>query len=108
MNDVISAADAITRFVADSNAVEYAENELLHSAVERKFAIIGEALSQLAKAEPEVARRIADLREVIGFRNILIHGYVLVEHHFVWRVIVEALPGLRAEIADMLNSWPAK
>jgi uncharacterized protein with HEPN domain len=38
--DILSAADAILRFVAHLNAQEYAEGEIVHSAVERKFEII--------------------------------------------------------------------
>jgi uncharacterized protein with HEPN domain len=48
---------------------------MLRSAVERQFEIIGEALSQLAKIDPAVAARIPDLRRIVGFRNVLIHGY---------------------------------
>ena len=47
---------------------------LVYSAVERKFAIIGEALSQLAKARPEMAARIPHVPQIVAFRNQLIHG----------------------------------
>ena len=42
--DVLQAADAIDRFSAGLDAVGYAENALVRSAVERQFEIIGEAL----------------------------------------------------------------
>ena len=45
-----------------------------------KFEIIGEALNQLAKHDPALARRIPDIRDIIAFRNILIHGYAVIEH----------------------------
>ena len=54
---------------------DYLDNRMLRSAVERQFEIIGEALSQLAKIDPAVAARIPDLRRIVGFRNVLIHGY---------------------------------
>jgi uncharacterized protein with HEPN domain len=61
--DVQQAADTILRFVAGLDVHTYAETELVHSAVERKFEIIGEALSQLAKLDPVLARRIPDIRK---------------------------------------------
>jgi uncharacterized protein with HEPN domain len=50
--DAQAAAEAIETFVSGLDAPGYAASELVHSAVERKFEIIGEALNQLAKANP--------------------------------------------------------
>jgi len=57
------ATGAILRFTAGLDARAYADNEVATAAVERKFAIIGEALNQLSKREPDLASRIADLRD---------------------------------------------
>jgi hypothetical protein len=59
--DVQQAADTILRFVAVLDVRAYAEIELVHSAVERKFEIIGEALGQVAKLDPVLAQRIPDM-----------------------------------------------
>ncbi len=58
--DIQDAADAIARFTSSLDSSGYAENEIVRAAVERKFEIIGEALSQLAKRDPALARRIPD------------------------------------------------
>ena len=50
--DVQQAAGAIIGFIAGLDVRTYAETEVVHSAVERKFEIIGEALSQLPKLDP--------------------------------------------------------
>jgi predicted nucleotidyltransferase len=50
-----------------------------------KFEIIGEARAQLSKLDPALARRIPDIRQIIAFRNVLIHGYATIEHDRVWR-----------------------
>ncbi len=63
-------------------------------AVERKFEIIGEALGQLLKLDPVLAQRIPDLRHIIAFRNLLIHGYAAIEHTRVLRIVESSLPGL--------------
>jgi hypothetical protein len=39
-----------------------------------------EALNQLSKVAPAIAQRVFDLRQIIGFRNILIHGYAAIDH----------------------------
>lgn len=101
--DIEQAADAIARFVAGMDSGSYAEAELVRAAVERKFEIIGEALAQLARNDPELAGRIPDFREIIAFRNILIHGYAAIEHGRVWRVAQSSLPQLRAAVAALLQ-----
>lgn len=101
--DVREAADAILGFIADVKFATYAESPLIHSAVERKFEIIGEALNSLSKTDPEMAGRIPEIERIIAFRNLLIHGYAAVEHARVWEIAKEHLPRLRASAAAMLE-----
>jgi len=75
--DVREAALAIDSFVAGLDAEAYARTALVHSAVERKFEIIGEALNQLSKADPGLAARVPHLPQIVAFRNQLIHGYAV-------------------------------
>jgi uncharacterized protein with HEPN domain len=101
--DIQQAADAISKFVAGMEFEIYAQTEIVQAAVERKFEIIGEALGQLNKLDPALAHRIPDMRDVIAFRNVLIHGYAGVDHRRVWRIAQESLPGLRAAVAALLE-----
>ena len=81
----------------------YARTPLVYSAVERKFEIIGEALNQLAKAQPELAARVPHLPQMVAFRNQLIHGYARVDHDTVWGVIEHSLPQLRTVVDGLLQ-----
>jgi len=101
--DVREAADAINRFVAGIDVRAYSDNSLLHSAVERKFEVIGEALNQLAKIDPDLAGQIPNLPLIVAFRNLLIHGYAAVDHQRVWRIVNESLPALRSAVAALLD-----
>lgn len=105
--DVREASDAILGFVAGINLDGYITNAMLHSAVERKFEIIGEALNQLSKVDTELAGRVPNLVQIVAFRNLLIHGYAVVDHPRVWRTIHEYLPALRATVALMLDQMGA-
>ena len=62
------------------------------AAVERRFEIIGEAISQLAKYSPELAARVPNWRGAIGFRNILIHGYAMNDDTRVWQIAQVHVP----------------
>jgi uncharacterized protein with HEPN domain len=101
--DIDRAADAIERFIAGLDLQTYEQSEITHSAVERKFEIIGESLNQLAKHDPALASRIPRIHEIIAFRNLLIHGYAFVEHARVLRTAHDALPALRSTIAALIK-----
>jgi uncharacterized protein with HEPN domain len=102
--DIQQAADRIERFCAGKSFDDYTGDDLLKSAVERQLEIVGEALSQLGKHAPEVLRKIPDSGRIIGFRNILIHGYALVDDKIVWGVLETHLPPLRAVVEKLLGA----
>jgi uncharacterized protein with HEPN domain len=100
--DVQQAAEAIGQFTHGLDAAGYAANPLVRAAVERQFEIIGEALNQLSNIDPALARRIPDLRQIVNFRNLLIHGYGAIDHMRVWRIAEMLLPGLRETVSVLL------
>jgi uncharacterized protein with HEPN domain len=90
--DIQAAADAIDRFTRGLDGTAYESSELVTAAVERKFEIIGEALAQMLKVAPETAERIPDLRQIIAFRNLLIHGYAVIQSDRVLKTARISLP----------------
>ncbi len=100
--DIAHAGEDVVAFTAGLDVETFLENRLVHAAVERKFEIIGEAISQLAKRDPALAERIPDFRRAISFRNLLIHGYATVDVYRVWYTVQEELPKLRTVIARLL------
>ena len=101
--DVREAALAIQSFTTGMDAAAYAANPMAQAAVERKFEIIGEALSQLSKLDTAVAARIPDLAQIVAFRNQLIHGYATVNVSTVWNISQTALPALRDAVQGLLD-----
>jgi uncharacterized protein with HEPN domain len=106
--DVREAAQAIESFVVGMDEAGYAQSELVHSAVERKFEVIGEALNQLFKADPALATKVPHLPQIVAFRNQLIHGYALVDHVTVWGVIKHSLPALHEAVSALLQQLDSR
>jgi uncharacterized protein with HEPN domain len=103
LDDVRDAA-AFVRQVTDGKTLEaYRADRLLRQAVERNFEIIGEAVSRLARTDPDLAARIGDYPQIIAFRNVLIHGYDLIDDGRVWQVITHDLPRLEQQVTDLLR-----
>ncbi len=59
LQDMVDAADAIARFIGGSDCDTFITSDLLHSAVQMKLTIIGEAASrvtdELRDRHPEIA-----------------------------------------------------
>jgi uncharacterized protein with HEPN domain len=96
-----SAADIAT-FTLGRTIEEFRTDKLLQRAVERGFEIVGEALSQLRKIDPGTAESISDWRAIIGFRNVLIHGYGAVNNDKTWDIVQTELPILQRELTALL------
>ena len=103
LEDARHAAELIRQFTVDRTIEEYAQSAMLRSAVERQFEVIGEALNRLKKDAPDVLSRIADHGRVIAFRNILIHGYDVIDNGVVWDVATVHLPELLGQVTDLLR-----
>ncbi len=100
--DILQAADLVTQFTTGRSFEDYLDDVMLRSAVERQLGIVGEALNRLRQADPDTAARISDTRRIIGFRNLLVHGYDVVDSRLVWGVIEGYLPNLWREAAALL------
>lgn len=100
--DMLTAAQGVRSIVQGRSIEQYRSDLQLRWAVERGFEIAGEALTQLRKIEPAVAESITDYRAIISFRNVLIHGYAVVNPDTTWDIAMTELPILVQEVEQLL------
>ena len=101
--DIFQAAEEIQDFVSGMDFKAYQNNTVTRRAVERNFEIIGEALNRIKYTDSELLKRISEHHRIIGFRNILIHGYDIVDEAIVWKAVTGHLPILVGEVKEILN-----
>ena len=100
LSDITTAIKLIedfTKEIEDYNA--YDQDLKTQSAVERQLAIIGEALNQIRKIEPAI--EIENDKQIIAFRNRLVHAYDSIDNSIVWVIINRHLSLLKAEISKL-------
>ena len=102
--DVLQAGEEIEDFVRGMDFEAYKNSPVTQRAVERDFEIIGEALNRIKNMEDELLDNISEHHRIIGFRNILIHGYDVVDEAIVWQAVTKHLPILISEIKEILGT----
>lgn len=101
--DIAEACEHIREVTVGRSFDDYAADWRLRAIVERQFITIGEALAALLRLDPAFETRITHARRIIDFRNMLVHGYALVEHATVWSVIVGDVGRLAGEMTGLVQ-----
>jgi uncharacterized protein with HEPN domain len=97
--DIANAAASIRAFTAGKELDDYLQDEMLRAAVERKFGVVGEALSQLLRHFPQFRDKITLVGDIVAFRNQIVHGYATVRDDIVWEIVQVYLPRLQSEVS---------
>jgi len=100
--DIILAIEAIEEFLMGFDFFQYQNDLKTKSAVERQLGIIGEAVNKLSKLETNI--QLENSREIVNFRNRIIHAYDSVDDSIVWAIKTNHLPVLKKEVEKLLNS----
>jgi uncharacterized protein with HEPN domain len=102
LTDIIHAIDLIETFTSGiSGYNEYVIDLKTQSAVERQLGIIGEAINKFEKNFPDSI--LNNARQIVGFRNRLIHAYDTIDPSIIWTIIKKHLGPLKNEIIEKLN-----
>ena len=100
--DAINAAFLIQEFTKDLNFDQYELDIKTQSAVERQFEIIGEAFNRIFKIDSELLTQITDWKDIIGFRNVIIHGYDVLSTAVIWDTVCSNIPQLIKDLKPLI------
>ena len=82
--------------------LEYEADQKTIDSVERRLAIIGEALFKADKLDEFLI--ISDKKRIIGLRHILVHDYDLIDDSTIWLIVQRSLPLLKSELKQIMDS----
>ena len=102
LTEVEKTSEEIRQFIKGMDFDEYIEDVRTQKAVAFNYALIGDALNRLQKTSPDLAARIPQLRQIVGFRNLLVHDYSGISQNRVWRYCGEYLQQLQDSIRSLL------
>ncbi len=96
--DMLAACERIERYRGGVDAEAVSADEMLRDAVERQLIIVGEALFQISKLEPDWENLVTAARDIVRLRHILVHGYAVVTPYRIGLIVCADVPRLLAEL----------
>ena len=104
LDHLARAGELIQSALSEVTLEQFLGNWEKQSAVERQFMIIGEALIRIRSHEPTIFESIPDSVSIVGFRNVLVHGYDAAEpasvYEFAGTKLIELLTAVRELTAE--------
>ena len=103
LSDILEAIRRIELFTQDTPTFElYIQDIKTQSAVERQLSIIGEAVNRFDRLTLQAP--LENARQIVGFRNRLIHAYDGMDNAIVWAVLERHIPLLKVEALSKLKA----
>lgn len=99
--DIVRAAELILEFSAGMDETAFLNDVKTQSAILHQLMVLGEAVKRLSSDfrtdHPQIPWAL-----IAGMRDILIHGYDIVDLEEVWQTVVMDMPELLREVRGLL------
>jgi uncharacterized protein with HEPN domain len=102
LGDMRAYALQVASFVRGASFDDFHPDSMLRSAVERSVEIIGEAANRVSRPVQEAHPEIA-WGQIIGMRNVLAHGYSVVDVRVLWEIATVDVNDLILALDGMLG-----
>ena len=101
--DALTACSELRSFTEGKSYADLVNDRGLQLIVERLFEVIGEALYRLRNLDEAAFDGIHEGHRIIGTRNLLAHGYDIVDHEVLWSVVETRLEQLETDLLRILK-----
>ncbi len=101
--DILTATQAIEGNVSGVTYEQFAADTNRVKAVLLDLAIIGEACRHIP-VEVRARAPAIEWEKIVGLRNVIVHGYWLVNHQAIWETARANIPELRQQAEGLLKA----
>lgn len=99
--DAVASCEIVIRHAEGVTTEQYAVDVTRRAVVEHHFMIIGEALNQASRLQPDIKARITSFAGIVAFRNMIVHGYFLIDPATVLAIARDDVPVLLQELRSL-------
>lgn len=103
LTDIMDSILEIESFMVDRQKTyeTFCRDTLFRRGVERNIEIMGEAMNQALKINPQL--KITNSRKIVDTRNFVIHSYDSLKPDILWAIVINHMPILKKELEILLN-----
>ena len=100
--DILESTKKIEGYIANLTYNDFVKDNKTIDAVVRNLETIGEAAKQI---DEETKKKYDDIpwREIVDFRNRIIHGYFVIDYEIIWQIISKDLPDLKQKVEKAIG-----
>lgn len=102
MQDIQEAIAKIEKYTVRGKT-EFLKDELIQGWILLQLQIIGEAARSMS-IETRKQHSAINWRDIIDFRNLLVHEYFRVDLKIVWQITEQEIPTLKKKINTILQT----
>lgn len=103
LRDALEACESIGQSTTGMDLAAFVADRDVRDAVIYRLIVLAEALTHLARVDPETAGRVPALRQIVATRNRVVHAYHAVDDKIVWDIVRRRLPDLHATLVALLE-----
>ena len=102
LGDILDAVGKVEKYIKGMSFEDFVQNDMAVDAVVQNLEIIGEASGHIPE---DIRSKYPEIpwKRVVGFRNIVIHGYFDVDLEIVWTIATNRLQEVKHGIRRMLE-----
>ena len=102
LEDILESINKIEGYIANLTLDDFIKDNKTIDAVVRNLETIGEAAKQI---DEETKKKYNDIpwREIVDFRNRIIHGYFVIDYEIIWQIISKDLSDLKQKVEKAIG-----
>ena len=104
LHDIVVWGEKLARHIEGHTLESFLADEKTQGPVSRCIEVVGEASRRLMEASPGIEVRYPELElcKAYAARNVLAHGYLIVELETVWVAATRSIPAMVAQARTIL------
>lgn len=102
LQDILDAAHEISSYVLNCSLQAFVDDSMRRNATLQQFTVIGAAAARLSADLKGLYPEI-DWPVLIGFRNVIVHGYFRLTWKIVWDTATNDIPKLATRVSAILE-----
>jgi uncharacterized protein with HEPN domain len=105
LQDMIECCGRILAYTDGLTREEFGQHGMAYDATVRNIELLGEAARHIPDEVRALAPQIA-WREIVGIRNILVHGYFGIDDDILWDIVRNKTAALNACLQALAREQP--